>query len=336
MGGSGGLRFTLGCLLALLLATAPGAVASTVVATTVVATTGVATTVVATTGTASAAGAAAASTDGPVLWQRVWAANFAGRAGLGLSPREWRYQTGSGIFGTGEIETMTTSRRNVALDGRGDLAITALERGGTWTSGRVQTTSLFAAPAGGELKVTAQIKQPDPAYGLGYWPAFWMIGPGTWPGTGELDIMEDVNGLGEHSGTAHCGNLLQQNGDGTLGPCHEPVGITSGLQPCAGCQGGYHTYSIVLDRGAANEQIRWYLDGRRFFTVRESQVGAAAWAAAYDHGLSILFDLAIGGGYPDSVCACTTPTAQTSPAATLSVRAVAVYVAAPGVLFGGR
>src|SRR5580704_18102494 len=102
MGGSGGLRFTLGCLLALLLATAPGAVASTVVATTVVATTGVATTVVATTGTASAAGAAAASTDGPVLLQRVWAANFAGRAGHGLSPREWRYQTGSGIFGTGE------------------------------------------------------------------------------------------------------------------------------------------------------------------------------------------------------------------------------------------
>src|ERR1700722_10103135 len=103
MGGSGGLRFTLGCLLALLLATAPGAVAST----------GVATTGIATTGTASTAGAAAASTDGPALWQRVWAANFAGRAGRGLSPREWRYQTGTGIFGTGEIETMTTSRRNV-------------------------------------------------------------------------------------------------------------------------------------------------------------------------------------------------------------------------------
>jgi beta-glucanase (GH16 family) len=271
-----------------------------------------------------------------VLWQRVWAADFAGPAGRGLGPRAWRYQTGTGSFGTGEIETMTTSRRNVALDGRGDLDITALERGGAWTSGRVQTTSSFAAPAGGELKITAQLRQPDPANGLGYWPAFWMIGPGAWPGTGELDIMEDVDGLSEHSGTAHCGNLSQRNGDGMLGLCHEPVGFTSGLQPCAGCQGGYHTYSIVLDRRPANEQISWYLDGQRFFTVSESQVGAAAWTAAYDHGLSILFDLAIGGGYPDSICACTTPTAQTSPAAMLSVRGVAVYTVAPGLLSAGR
>ena len=137
MGRSGGLRCALGGVFALLLATAPGAAASTVVATT---------------GTASATGAAVASTGGPASWQRVWAANFAGRAGRGLGPREWRYQTGTGIFGTGEIETMTASRRNPALDGRGDLDITALERGGTWTSG-----------------------------------------------------------LSEHSGTAHCGNLTQQN-----------------------------------------------------------------------------------------------------------------------------
>jgi len=270
-----------------------------------------------------------------VSWQPVWAASFAGPAGAGLSPRQWRDQTGTGIFGTGEIETMTSSRRNVALDGRGDLDITALERGGTWTSGRVQTTRLFAAPPGGELMVTARLRQPGPASGLGYWPAFWMIGPGTWPGTGELDIMEDVNGLSEHSGTAHCGNLIQQNVDGTLGPCHEPVGITSGLQPCPGCQAGYHTYAVVLDRRPANEQLRWYADGRQFFSVRESQVGAAAWAAAYDHGLSILFDLAIGGGYPDAVCGCTTPTAQTSAAGTLSVRSVTVSTEVPGLRFAG-
>lgn len=293
----------------------------------VVASTGITSTGVASTGVAS--------TGGPVLWQRVWSGSFGGPAGAGLGNQQWRYDTGTGIFGTGETETMTSSRSNVALDGRGDLDITALRQGGGWTSGRVQTTRYFAAPAGGEMKVTAQIRQPDPAGGLGYWPAFWMIGPGTWPGTGELDIMEDVNGLSEHSGTAHCGNLTQPNSDGTLGPCHEPVGITSGLQPCAGCQDGYHTYSIVLDRRPANQQLRWYLDGRQFYAVSESQDGTAAWVQAYDHGLSVLFDLAIGGGYPDSVCACTTPTAQTSSGATLSVRSATVYSTTPVLPFGG-
>ncbi len=230
---------------------------------------------------------------------------------------------------------MTSSRANVAIDGAGGLDITALEVNGAWTSGRVQTLQTFAAPAGGEMLVTAAVRQPDPSVGLGYWPAFWMLGPGGFPQNGEIDVMEDVNALSEHSGTLHCGNLTEANGDGTFGPCHEDVGLTSGLQSCPGCQTGYHTYSVIIDRrNAGDEQIRWYLDGRQYFAVDESQVGTAAWTQAIDHGMSILFDLAIGGGYPDSICGCTTPTAQTSSGATMSVRSVAVYDSVPGLPFG--
>ena len=91
---------------------------------------------------------------------------------------QWMYDTGPGSsFGTGEIETMTNSTSNVHLDGNGNLDITALGSGSSWTSGRVQTTSAnVGAPAGGELEVTASIEQPSG--GLGYWPAFWMLGPG--------------------------------------------------------------------------------------------------------------------------------------------------------------
>jgi hypothetical protein len=61
------------------------------------------------------------------------------------------------------------------------------------------------------------------------------------------------------------------------GPCHEYTGLTSGLQPCPGCQTGYHDYSIIIDRrNPSKEQIRWYLDGKQFFSVSESTVGAAA------------------------------------------------------------
>jgi beta-glucanase (GH16 family) len=280
--------------------------------------------------TARASGSTAPGSAGArydlTAWKRVWAGDFASRVGSGINQRRWHYDTGTGVFGTGEVETMTSARANVSVTGAGDLEITALDRDGDWTSGRVQTLRTFAAPAGGEMMVTATIRQPDPSSGMGYWPAFWMLGPGQFPENGEIDVMEDVNAQSEHSGTLHCGNLTEPNGDGTFGPCHEDIGLTSGFRPCPGCQTGYHTYSIVVDRrNAGDEQVRWYLDGQQFFAVSESQVGAAVWTQAIDHGLSILFDLAIGGGYPDSICACVTPTAQTSSGAMMSVRSVAVY-----------
>jgi hypothetical protein len=140
--------------------------------------------------------------------------------------------------------------------------------------------------------------------------------------------MEDVNGLDEHSGALHCGNLATPNPDGTFGPCHEQNGLSSGLQPCPGCQQGYHTYTVVIDRrDPANQQVRWYLDGHQFYSVSESRVGAAAWQTAFSQGFVVILDLAIGGIYPDSVCQCRAPTAVTIPGAALSIRNVAVYQA---------
>lgn len=265
-------------------------------------------------------------------WAKVWAASFTGAAGSGLDPRDWTYDTGQGVFGNGEIETMTDSSANVYLDGHGALAITVLGAGTQWTSGRVQTTRLFAPAAGHELMITASIKQPDPSAALGYWPAFWMISTtGTWPEHGEIDILEDVNGLSQHSGTLHCGTPSTKNADGTLGPCHEYTGLTSGLRPCPDCQAGYHQYSVVIDRRhPGKEQIRWYLDGKQFFSVSESTVGAAAWTEAVDHGFSIIFDVAMGGAYPDNVCHCSAPGGTTTPGGTLSVRSLAVYNGIPG------
>ena len=164
---------------------------------------------------------------------------------------------------------MTSSLYNVHLDGHGDLDLIVLghgaagSSGAAWTSGRIRTKSEFEAPAGGEMMVTASIEQPGPANSLGYWPGFWMLGSSAWPMGGEIDIMEDVNGLSKDSGTLHCGNLTQRNSDGTFGPCHEKSGLGSGLRTCTGCQQGFHTYTVIIDRrDASAEQIRWYLDGQ--------------------------------------------------------------------------
>jgi hypothetical protein len=257
----------------------------------------------------------------PAGWTTVFSDNFAGAAGSQVNSANWKYDTGPGSsFGTGEIETMTNSTSNVYLDGNGHLVIKAIDSGGAWTSGRIQTnTANVGAPAGGELEVTASIEQPNPSSGLGYWPAFWMLGPGSWPSTGEIDILEDVNALSEHSGTFHCGV-------DPGGPCNETDGIGSGLQSCSGCQTGYHTYTIIVNRtNTSAESITWYLDGNQFFQVNENQVPVATWQAAVDHNFSIIFDLAMGGGYPNGVCGCTTPTSSTTSGASMSVAYVAAY-----------
>jgi beta-glucanase (GH16 family) len=265
---------------------------------------------------ASAVGVPAA----PPGWSTVFADGFNGPAGSAPST-SWRYVPGPAVsVGNGEVETLTGSTSNGYLDGHGDLDITAREHGRRWTSARIQTVSPDAgAPPGGELEVVASIEQPGPADGLGYWPAFWMLGPGQWPEHGEIDIMEDVNALSEHSGTLHCG--IQDGG-----PCRETSGLISGLQPCPGCQAGYHTYAVVIDRAdAADESVTWYLDGRRFYRVTEDQVGAGPWREAVDHGFWIILDLGVGGAYPDVVCGCTTPAGGTTPGAMMRVAYVAAY-----------
>jgi hypothetical protein len=271
----------------------------------------------------SALAAPAAVPGPPSGWSTIFSDDFNGAAGSGADS-QWMYDTGPGSnFGTGEIETMTNSTSNVHLDGNGNLDITALGSGSSWTSGRIQTTSAnVGAPAGGELEVTASIQQP--AGGPGYWPAFWMLGPGQWPENGEIDIMEDVNSLSEVSGTVHCGT-------DPGGPCNESNGIGSGLRSCGGCQSGYHTYTMILNRtNPSNESISFYLDGNQYFTVTESQVGTSTWQAAFDHNMSVIFDLAMGGGYPNGQCGCTTPTSSTASGGTMRVAYVAAYTTTGG------
>jgi len=266
-------------------------------------------------------------------WTQIWSDEFNGSSGTGVSTSNWLYDTGTsypggaGNWGTGEVETMTNSTSNVYQDGSGHLVIKAINSGGSWTSGRIETQRTdFAAPAGGELAIEASIQQPNVSgsAALGYWPAFWMLGAAfrgnynNWPGIGEVDIMEDVNGLSSEYGTLHCGTSPG-------GPCKETVGLGSGQHSCPACQTSYHTYRVEIDRSVSPEQIRWYLDGSNFFTVNASQVDPTTWANAVDHGFFIIFDLAMGGAFPNPVCGCTTPSSSTASGFSLNVDYVRAY-----------
>ncbi len=268
----------------------------------------------------------------PAGFTLTWSDDFNGAAGTGLNTGTWKYDTGTG-FGTGEIETMTNSTANVFQDGNGHLVLRALHSGTNpstgWTSGRVETqAATFGAPAGGVVRMESMIQQPNlnTTTGAGYWPAFWMLGAPLrsgvgWPTSGEIDVLEDINARSSVFGTLHCGTP-------TGGPCNETTGIGSGERACTGCQTAYHDYAVEIDRSVSPEQIRWYLDGNNYFTVKATQVDATTWANAVDHPFFIIYDLAMGGGFPAAFGG--GPTASTVSGGQLNIDWVAVYNKGPG------
>ncbi|MFD9333827.1 acyltransferase family protein [Streptomyces sp. NPDC060028] len=252
----------------------------------------------------AADGSGAPGTDG---WVRLLRDDFDGPAGSGPSAVNWIHDTGTcypgcpaAQWGTGEIETMTDRTENVRLDGKGALEIVPTLKDGEWSSGRIETRrSDFAPPPGGILRIEASIALPDVtgARAAGYWPAFWTLGAPLrdgytgWPGVGELDVMESVNGRDTVFGSMHCGVL-----EG--GPCGEPVGLTSGPQPCSGCRTGFHSYAVEVDLSPGAQEVRWYLDGRVYHRVAADRMDAGTWKRAVDHGLFLILNVAVGGKLP--------------------------------------
>ncbi|WP_457029490.1 carbohydrate-binding protein [Kitasatospora sp. P5_F3] len=290
------------------------------------------------TGLAGTLNASASVPPAPTGWTQVFADDFTGPANTGVSTANWRYTTGTSYpggpagFGTGEVETMTSSTNNVSLDGAGNLRITPRrDAAGQWTSGRIETNrGDFQPPAGGKLRVEARMQLPNVtgAAGKGYWPAFWMLGEPyrgnwwNWPGVGEIDIMENVQGINNEWATMHCGTSPG-------GPCNEKSGI-GGQKVCApvSCQAGFHTYGVEWDRSTNPQQIRWYLDGVQFHSVSANQMDAGTWSAATDHGFFVILNVAMGGEFPAAFGG--GPDAGTVPGAPLVVDYVSVWQSGGG------
>jgi beta-glucanase (GH16 family) len=272
----------------------------------------------------------------PTGWSLVFSDDFTGSAGTLPSGGNWIFDTGHGYpggpgnWGTGEIQSYTTSTSNISLDGGGNLRITPLRDGaGNWTSARIETQRTDFKPAeGGIMRVEGRIQMPNitGSGALGYWPAFWMLGSPyrgnyqNWPAVGEFDVMENVNGQNLVYGTLHCGV-------NPGGPCNETTGLGA-TRACPGstCQSAFHTYRFEWDRSVNPEQLRWYVDGQQYHGVSESQLDGTTWNNMTSHnGYFILLNLAIGGAFPNAIAGSTTPTSATTPGVPMLVDYVAVW-----------
>ncbi len=269
-------------------------------------------------------------------WTQVWADDFNGSAGTLPSSSNWIFDLGHGYpggppnWGTGEIAAHTNNPANVSVDGSGNLRITPIRDGaGNWTSARIETQrGDFRPPAGGVLRIEGRIQMPNVTgnQALGYWPAFWALGSPyrgnwwNWPGIGEFDIMENVNGINSVWAVLHCGVAPG-------GPCNENNGLGAS-RPCPGasCQSAFHTYRFEWDQSVSPNQLRWYVDGQQFHTISQNQLPADTWNQMTTHaGYFIILNVAMGGAFPDGVAGRATPVAETVSGRPMLVDYVAVW-----------
>jgi len=158
-------------------------------------------------------------------------------------------------------------------------------RNADFISGRIDSRNRFDFQHG---RAEARIRMTD---AVGFWPAFWLLGYGDWPGSGEIDIMEYV---GQRDWTSSALHGVGYSGDTPLAMRHTFAAGTDASE--------WHTYAVEWSAS----EIRFEVDGTAFYTVTRAQVEAyGPWR--FDNPKFIILNSAIGGGYPNGVNRVTAP-----------------------------
>jgi beta-glucanase (GH16 family) len=154
-----------------------------------------------------------------------------------------------------------------------------------FTSGRLDTRGKMTfryGTAAARIKLTA---------GQGLWPAFWALGDGQWPATGEMDIMENV---GESDWTNVALHGPGYSGDTPVVKRHRfspPDDITR-----------WHVYAMDW----SPDGFVFKVDDEPFYEVPKTTVEQyGRWA--YDNPKHLIVNLALGGQYPQGVNHAATP-----------------------------
>lgn len=247
----------------------------------------------------------------------------------------WNFDKGTSYPGgpdnwrTHEIQTYTDSPSNIFIKDK-KLHIVPQNNNGKWTSARIETNADhdFSCPENGKLLIESKIKLgSSPADSqMGIWPAFWLLGsavrdnPNSWPSIGEIDIMESPNGQAQTWNTVHCGDNWQG------GVCNEPTGLGGPAFPMP--RGEWNTLALVIDRESSPQNIVWFVNHKRSFTIIADDVGNdKAWKSLVNTPKVLLLNVAVGGSFPNAIAKATTPNDKTKGGngSEMQVEHVAVY-----------
>jgi beta-glucanase (GH16 family) len=222
-----------------------------------------------------------------------WSQEFEGPSGTPPDAGWWSYETGGAGWGNNELETNTNLAANAALNGQGDLAVTARRQSYTgadgiarqYTSARLVTSEKFDALYG---RVEARIQVPA---GQGLLPQLWALGQNDssvgWPQSGEIDLMEILgNDPYDVMGSIHGPQ------PGGAGPASS-YGLTTAYSSRTPLSAGSHTYGMEWSPG----EVRISVDRQVYASYTPLSLPLSAeWV--FDHPFYLVLDLAVGGNWP--------------------------------------
>ncbi len=239
----------------------------------------------------------------------VWSDEFSNSGTSNVLPNSkiWAYDTGYQCCGNNEQETYCAAgsaaspcdpnNPNAYLDTTGILHVTARNPSGTtYTSARLKTQGQFSFMYG---RIEARMMLPE---SQGMWPAFWLLGNNivtlSWPGCGELDVMEHIDGSNPPpyaggtppgydwiAGSVHGGTSASE-ANGTQQ--YHPTGFSAAT---------WHTYGMIWSKG----QVVYYVDDpTNVYATFTPANFPGTWP--FDQGPQfIILNLAVGGSWPGNV-----------------------------------
>lgn len=220
----------------------------------------------------------------------LWADEFEGDE---INLDNWSYQLGDGcdinLCGWGNNEKQYyTDRKANARTSEGNLIIRALAettpiQGYNYSSARLNSKNKVDIKFG---RVDVRARLPK---GQGLWPAIWMLSTqekyGTWPGSGEIDIMELVgNKPKEIFGTVHFGK------DFSNWTFKSSVYELEGGEDFSD---DFHTFSLLWRENC----IRFMVDGEIYGKgITPSQTLPSGYP--FNEEFHFLLNVAVGGNLP--------------------------------------
>ena len=193
----------------------------------------------------------------------------------------WTYETGGSGWGNNELQYYTARSENAYLL-NGKLIIEAKAedyQGNEYTSARIKTV-LKGDWKYGKFEIRAKLPG-----GTGLWPAIWMMPTeskyGTWPASGEIDIMEYVGfDPGIIHGTIHTAaynhTLGTQKGGSTL---------------VVDAESEFHNYSVEW----TPEKIDFFVDDQKYFTFTKTSDDYKVWP--FNEKFYLILNVAVGGSW---------------------------------------